>query len=590
MPNITNKLKLKIVLSVFFLLIFSLFFSCKADAATLSVLPNNATVSVGNIISVRVVTNTQGDSINNVESTVQFPSDLLEVVSVNKDSSIFSLWVEEPKFSNSAGTVTFNGGVANPGFNGSNGTLVSITFRAKKTGTASIIFSNSAIRKNDGLGTDITSGENSGTIQIGTPKKIEVPVVPPIINSDLPPKPLVYSGTHPNQDLWYASNTASFNWKIPNGVISIQTLLNKTANSTPTITYDNSVSQKTLTNLNDGTYYFHLRYLNSAGWGPVAHYKVKIDTMPPLAFVPTIRSVDFNNLITLDAEDATSGIDYYSIKIDNGTEIKVSTSELVNGEYTLPVEQEGSHDVVVTAYDKAQNHTVANATFLSSKIIAPVLTLSSYKINKGDTVTVLGKTEYPNQKVEITLQVNPTGMLGGVVGLFNSSNGNIKTYTETTAQDGTFSFTTDPINTAGVVSVKAVIVFSSGVRSQSSEAISSKVNDTKVVSTISALIYPILGVMLIVVLLLIILFIIYIGWHRFFNLRKKIRNELQNTTKDVHKAMLLLKDELNNQLEILERIKSDRVLNKKEEAVFDEIQKNIDDIDNFIEKKLKKML
>ena len=436
----------------------------------------------------------------------------------------------------------------------------------------------------------ITSGENSGTIQIGVPKKIEVPVVPVIVNSDLPPKPLVYSPTHPNQDLWYASNTASFNWKIPNGVISIQTLLNKNTNSTPTITYDNSVSQKTLTNLNDGTYYFHLRYLNSAGWGPVAHYKVKIDTTPPLAFIPTIRSDGYNNLITLDAEDVTSGIYYYSVKIDNGAEIKVSTNDLVNNEYTLPIEQEGNHAVVVSAFDKAQNHTEASATLFSSKILSPVLSLSSDQINKGETVTVLGKTEYSNEKVEITLQTNSKGIVGNIIGLFGSSNGDVKTYTETTAQDGTFSFVTDPINTVGTVGVKAEMVFSSGVRSQPSETIYFKVNDTKVIGTISALIYPVLGIMLLIILLLAILFIVYIGWHRFFNLKKKIKNELQNTTKDVHKAMLLLKDELSHQLEILENTKSDRVLNKKEEAIFDEIQKNIDDIDDFIEKKLKKML
>ena len=54
--------------------------------------------------------------------------------------------------------------------------------------------------------------------------------------------------------------------------------------------------------------------------------------------------------------------------------------------------------------------------------------------------------------------------------------------------------------------------------------------------------------------------------------------------------MVLLKEELNDQLAELEKVRVDRELNKNEEMVFKEIQKNVDDVDKFIEKKLKKLL
>ena len=92
------------------------------------------------------------------------------------------------------------------------------------------------------------------------------------------------------------------------------------------------------------------------------------------------------------------------------------------------------------------------------------------------------------------------------------------------------------------------------------------------------------------ILLLLLLIIAYEGWHKFFGLKRKINNELEKVKQDAHKAVLLLKEELNDQLDLLEKAKVDRTLNKKEEIIFKGIQKNVDDIDEFIEKKLKKMM
>ena len=120
LSNILRRLTL--LLGIFF------FFFGSAEAATLFTRPSQASVSVGNIINVQVLVNTGGKAINNAEGTIQFPKDFLEVISLDTKSSIFSLWVEEPGFSNGIGQATFNGGAPNPGFTGSNGSVPSITF------------------------------------------------------------------------------------------------------------------------------------------------------------------------------------------------------------------------------------------------------------------------------------------------------------------------------------------------------------------------------------------------------------------------------------------------------------------------------
>ena len=112
MLGLTSKFQLRHFLPLFIFTAFFLSFTEQALAATLSFSPSTANVSVGNIVSVKVVVNTLGEAINNAEVNIQFPSDLLEVVSVSKSSSVFSLWVEEPIFSNfelnPQGNVTFD--------------------------------------------------------------------------------------------------------------------------------------------------------------------------------------------------------------------------------------------------------------------------------------------------------------------------------------------------------------------------------------------------------------------------------------------------------------------------------------------------
>ncbi len=74
------------------------------------------------------------------------------------------------------------------------------------------------------------------------------------------------------------------------------------------------------------------------------------------------------------------------------------------------------------------------------------------------------------------------------------------------------------------------------------------------------------------------------------SLKKRNRSALQRATEDAHRAVSLLKEELNDQLVELQKISVGRDLSKNEEIIFKDIQKDIDDVDKFIQKKLKKLL
>jgi hypothetical protein len=484
-----------------FIVIICFFLPFISHAATLSISPSSTNISTNNILTVKVVVDTGGKYINNADATIQFSTDLLEVVSISKNSSVFSLWVEEPSFSNYTGKITFNGGAATPGFIGSSGTVASITFKAKKEGTASILFTDAFVRENDGLGTNILTSKNSGSIKIENAKteipKTETP------KSEIPKKEIIK--------------------KVEKPVISKEIINN---------------------------------------------IETSKDTLPSV-------QIENGQILAYLNNDASSNIDYYIIQIDDNSSFKVIKEELTDGHYIIPPQAEGGHTMSIIGFDNKGKYTKSTLNFISPPISIPILSLNSSEITNGEDFVIFGQTNYPYKQVEVILEIDGK---------------EIKRYTQTTSLDGSFSIITDKIEEIGLVTISANVVLSDTIKSSVSEKIFLKVNEIPFIKVTSAIIPPLIYTIIIAILFIILILLIYIGWHRFFGLKNKINKELEITKTDVHKAMLLLKEELNNQLETLEKVKEDRILNKKEEAIFNEIEKNINDIDSFIQKKFKKIM
>ncbi|MES2225177.1 MAG: cohesin domain-containing protein [Patescibacteria group bacterium] len=189
----------KSLFAIVFLLACS--FATYAHAATLGINPGSDTFSEGKTFSVRVVVGSGGQSVNAVSGKLLFSTDTLSLTKVSK-SGIVTLWAQEPSYSNAAGTVSFQGVILN-GYSGASGTVLTLTFRAKSAGTASITFSpaNSSVLLNDGQGTDVLSGTSGASYTITkaavkepaeTPEApVEVPAAPekppvPVTSEQLP--------------------------------------------------------------------------------------------------------------------------------------------------------------------------------------------------------------------------------------------------------------------------------------------------------------------------------------------------------------------------------------------------------------------
>jgi len=210
-----------VIISAILFLYFTLL-PVSVYSATLFVSPSSSSVVAGNIFTVNIVVNTEGQNINTSDAVIQFPTDLLQVVSVSKGSSIFSLWVEDPNFSNTTGQISFNGGIANPGYLGNYGQLISITFKTKKSGTASLLFSDSSVRANDGLGTDVLTSKTGASFTITNPVVPVVPakpVTPPVVVPEKQTVPEVI--VEPKEEVVVIEKNPEISLGIKNGVQAV---------------------------------------------------------------------------------------------------------------------------------------------------------------------------------------------------------------------------------------------------------------------------------------------------------------------------------------------------------------------------------
>ncbi len=336
-------------------------------AATLGLSPANTTVGAGSTITETVFVSSADQAMNAISGTISFPTDLLQVVSVSKANSVLSLWVQEPVFSNTDGTISFSAVVPNPGYIGSRGQVLSIQFRGRKQGTATVTFSpSSQVLANDGNGTDILTASNAATITV-TAAAIPTSTLPPTpsssaTNADLLAR--ITSSTHPDQAQWYKLSHTIFDWTNAQGVSAVRLGYDKNADGKPNVLYNDPISHKEL-DLDDGIWYFHVQQKGSGGWGPISTYRVQIDTVPPLPFTvvfPYGTTTPSGSTITTQftARDELSGIDRYQVAVD-GTELVVTVDE-GNRPYTISGDP-GTHMLLVRAYDKAGNISIADGKF-----------------------------------------------------------------------------------------------------------------------------------------------------------------------------------------------------------------------------------
>jgi len=123
----------------------------------------------------------------------------------------------------------------------------------------------------------------------------------------------------------------------------------------------------------DGFYTYTAQAQDRAGnLGGAASVTFCVDTTPPLPFTitSTVSGWTNNNQPTIGVAttDATSGIDHYECSVDGGAAATVASP------CQLPTLSDGTHQVTVTAYDKAGNGRTASIAFQIDTTPPPAVT------------------------------------------------------------------------------------------------------------------------------------------------------------------------------------------------------------------------
>jgi len=335
---------------IFFLLFSGFSF---VHSATLYLLPESGEVNVGGNLKIGVYVDSTDQAMNAVSFLISYPKNLLKFVNFSKAGSTINLWVQEPQHDSINAQLLGEGIVLNPGFQGSKGKVVEINFQALKEGEAKIEFLRGMILANDGQGTNILSSMKGGSYRI-LAQKVEVKGT-----TTLPPKPIISSPTHPNENSWYNNNDPVFTWNVPKGVNVVRTAYGRNADLVPFIEYSPPISRRELKDIPDGIYYFAVQFENEVGLGPIARYKFQIDTTPPKISEFSLISKDSSVEVKVSATDILSGLDKIEIYVDDSLYKTDSISETYS---TIITGFTGEHKIKVIVKDKAGNEAVKEGT------------------------------------------------------------------------------------------------------------------------------------------------------------------------------------------------------------------------------------
>ena len=376
--------------------VFCAFGALTAFAADLSLSPSTGSYSVGQTFTATIRALPSGDNINAVEATLKFDPAVLSVVSLSKNGSAFSLWTTEPQFSNSAGTIEFGGGSPTP-FT-TNSDLVVVTFRTVAEGSGSVTFSNASVLAADGRGTDVYKNGASANYTItgaATPTPTPTPDTTPtptptpdeedddqaIIFGDPPRQPEIGSQVFLDPDVWYSETEGLFTWTLPFDVNVVAIEITDDPENRPEenedAVIDPPVEEFLITKdiITDGVQYVSVNFKNQVGWGAVTNRKLMIDTTAPEPFAINVQagtSKDSFPILRFEANDRTSGVEYYDMTIADKEPIRITPDEARLG-YLLKELEDGTYTVKVVASDMAGNTRESSvAVLITAGWVKPV--------------------------------------------------------------------------------------------------------------------------------------------------------------------------------------------------------------------------
>ena len=146
-----------------------------ADGGGLYMTSGSQMRTVGESFTVQVRASTHGQTVNAIEGELAYDPSTLSVEDISTDHSILTSWATVPHYDSAQGLIRFSGWAGQP-FAGTDGLLLTITFRPLRVGQSSVDFNSGAMLAADAQGSNIITSMQSSVFRI---QPVQTQVVAP---------------------------------------------------------------------------------------------------------------------------------------------------------------------------------------------------------------------------------------------------------------------------------------------------------------------------------------------------------------------------------------------------------------------------
>jgi len=445
-----------------------------AADASFAVFPSEKEHAVGEPFVIDVMLSSNDTPVGAIEGRLSFDSTELKVLSVSTADSIVSQWTQPPVFGNDNGSIVFGGLTATSGYKGIDTRVLRIEFEGLRPASARVLFdSGSAAHAADGVGTNVLTSMKSGLYAL-VPQSID-PVGNTVIDDAengattsgevlgvMTMGPII-SPSHGDQAKWYYAKDAVFTWDVATGTHTIITGFDKKPTGKPTVRSTDPITEKKVSDLTDGVWYFHLTRIWGEDSQDSLHYQVNVDTTLPtqvlLQEVERADKTDPRVSFFINATDTVSGVDHYEFILDDG--VAVPWQEEGKEYYELSNVGFGDHTLKMRVYDRAQNVAETKIPFTVAPIATPTIDPVTQEFEEGMALTLSGR-----------------GVPDGSVTMYIEHDDNVGTEYANTDSSGIYRFGSAGILAPGVYSISATARDARGAQSKKSEAVTIVVKPT----------------------------------------------------------------------------------------------------------------
>jgi hypothetical protein len=455
---------MKKVLILFAILTAGFFFMdpVEVSAASLNLAANKVNISIGDTVRVDIHVNSEGSGVNAFQATLNFPKDILQTQSIDKTDSIVNFWLQDPTFSNDTGQIKFIGG-STSGLFGQSLQIATVVFKATGSGQANLVFSDGAVTASDGSGTNVLSVMNGLQMSVIPKTGVVVPgaataAVPmsqivreAVPAAAVPARPILEIPLYPNPVNWY-NLVSNFlvQWTLPLDITGVATAVDKSPTTVPTVS-EGLFNNKNFNVLPDGVSHLHVRFKNNIGWGSTTHYRLAIDTKPPLPFeitiTPAFSTMDPNPTISYETADQLSGLNNYTVQIDN-----VAATATDETTFAFVKLSPGKHTVTVAAIDKAGNKTIKTTEIDILPLPSPTITSVSREVFVGEGGLKFQGVSLPDFSVNVVLRSGAGDFIDSVLAR-PDQNGNFSGEINNSLRKGNYYLEFIAENNQGAVSL-----------------------------------------------------------------------------------------------------------------------------------------